>query len=88
MLGPLDYHACVIYCAQKDSDWLDAKAHELEELYKHIAVLWHDPNEPRIIKGHPAPSPGVSLLIIQDKERLRQAKAELAKTDYYKQWKY
>lgn len=87
MLGPLNYPAVVIYCVGKDSDWLDIKAQELEEIYPHITVLWHDPEEPRIIRGHPAPTPGVPLLIIQDKASLIKAKQELAKTNYYSTWK-
>ena len=79
--------AAAIYCPNFDAGQLDTIAEDLEEEYPDLAILWHDPAEPRIIKGHPAPTPDVPLLIIQNKHNLMQAKRELAKTDYYKNWK-
>jgi len=79
--------AAVIYCIGKSDIWLDNKAQELEDEYPEVAVLWHHPAHPRYIKEHKMPSPGIPILIIQDKEELRKAKAQLRESGYYKHWR-
>ena len=85
--SPLKVPAAVIYCIGKSDIWLDNKAQEIEDEYPEIAALWHHPATPRYIKEHKMPSPGIPILIIQDKEELRKAKAQLKETGYYRYWK-
>ncbi len=70
-----------------DPDSLDTLAEYLEVEYPNLAILHHHPEVVRMIGSKPAPSPGIPILIIQDKEILLKDKARLKKTDYYKLWR-
>jgi hypothetical protein len=70
-----------------DLEQLDTLAAYLEEEYPDLAVLHHHPEVVRTIGGKPASSPGIPMIIIQDRHELHKEKARLKKTGYYKAWK-
>jgi hypothetical protein len=79
--------AVVMYVDQVNSDWLDNVAEQIEAEYPDIAVLWVDPQEPRIIKGKPTPNPGMPILILQSRSHLMAEKQRLKDLGYYQAWK-
>jgi hypothetical protein len=88
MFTPFKLFSVVISMPKNwDPDSLDTLAEYLEIEYPDLAILHHHPEVVRMIGGKPAPSPGIPILIIQDKEILLKDKARLKKTGYYKAWK-
>ena len=79
--------AIVLYAYGKSDVWLDNIAEEIEAQHPEIAVLWVHPNEPRIIRGHKTPNPGMPILIMQSKSDLMAEKERLRRLGYYQAWK-
>lgn len=64
---------------------MDRLSEVLDERNPRVAVLWHHPADPkRLSTGEAFDTPGLPMLILQDRAQLEHARNQLEKTLYYK----